>query len=561
MQLTKIDPAFQTLWRDRGALAEIGRRAQAGEAVRIACYGDSTVLGADGVIVASNNWPARLGVILRAMTGKSDITIYNCGSGGKKIIDCWARDNYEPEVIGKYPQTEYVMINFGLNDVKTYEAPVWDADLYIARYIELLQQVRASGRTPIMLTPFMVSAAPIRPNKLIQGELMNAVREVAERHGVDLIDTNAMMQAWQRDRTDQYRMADVQADGTHGNDDVQIAVAQHVARAIFDHRVIDVSHGSRLGPHNASYSDDVTVAYNYNMSNAWGYSAQLTAAENVPIAAEIWVWSDRARRAVYVSPDRSVVSGADSAYVYVGPAGRADEPGAKVDFGLAVSPTDRPAENHLYVADLPFGLSRLRFRCGGAGVFEFGGWLIVDQFDPVSVSAYSVSPDRQLFLPGFADSRPEVMAFRTPIASLALDGDIPVGWGVVVGTQYVFQDGADTGPSRRKQSVVVQRTDSGADILLVRSGNSGVFAVQSVKTSGSGAWVPPISIHADVATETGNAVIHVRSAGQIIAQHNSGGTGDFVSPYGRLGGLYRDPAMVTDPVGRPAYATLIPMSI
>lgn len=564
MQLTKIDTAFQAMPRDRGALFEIGRRAQNGQSVKIACYGDSTVLGVDGVTDFYNNWPNRLGSILRVMTGNADIETYNCGSGGKRLIDYWARDNYVSSVIGPHPQTEYVLVCFGLNDIKSNETPAWSPALFVARYVELLQQIRASGRTPIMLTPFMISAAPIRPNKKIQGELLNAVREVADRHGVDLIDTNAMMQAWQRDRTDQYRMAEVQADGTHGNDDVQIIVAQHVARSIFDHRVIDVSHGSRLGPHNASYSDDVDVEYNYNMSNAWGFSARLTATENVPIAAEIWVWSDRQRHAIYVSPDRSVVSATDPAYVYVGRAGTSSELGAKVNFGAAASPTDRPAENHLYVAELPFGLSRLRFRCGGAGQFEFGGWVILDRFDPVSVSAYSVNAvDRQLFLPDLADSRPEVFACTGDYVSLALDGDIPVGWGVVVGTQYVFKDGEDTGPSRRKQSIVVQRTSTGADILLVKSGNSGVFAVSSVKTSGSGSWAMPISIHAtiDGIDDTGDVNIHVRSAGQLIAQYDStGGTLDFASPYGRIGGLYRDPAMVTDPVGRPAYATLIPIS-
>ncbi len=156
------------------------------------------------------------------------------------------------------------------------------------------------------------------------------------------------------------------------------------------------------------------------MSNAWGFSAQLTAAAAVPMAAEIWVWSDRARKAVYVSPDRSVVSGGNPAFAYVGLAGTGTDAGVEIGFGNAgVTTTERPAENHIYVNELPFGLSRLRFRASGAGTVEFGGWLIVDQFDPVSVSAYSIASERQLFLPEFADSRPEVVPKAGAITNLA----------------------------------------------------------------------------------------------------------------------------------------------
>lgn len=543
---------------DRGALARIGLQAQSGEDVRIVCYGDSSVLGTDGVTEAYNNWPNRLGSILRVITGNSLVTTYNAGSGGKKIIDYWARDNFDASVNTPYPAAQYVFICFGLNDIKTDTAPIWNPDLFKQRYAELLWQVRLSGRVPIMVTPWLISAAPLRPNKLIQVELLNAVREVAIEQRVDLVDTNAMLAAWQRDRRDQYRLADVQTDGTHFNDTVHILLAQYIVREIFRHRVIEVAHGSRLGPHNAAYSSEVTVSYNDLMNNHAGFSARLVATGNVNVANEIWVWSDRARRAVYVSPDRSVVSGSNPAYVYVGTAGTATEIGKEVNFGVASSPTtERPAENHLYVTELPFGLSRLRFRCSGAGTFEFGGWLIVDQFDPVSVSAYSVATARELFLPDFWWTRPEVVPRLTGAVNLTLDGMIPVGWGCVLGTQHVFHNVGDTGPSRRCQSIVVLRTSTGADILRVLHGVGGVFSVTSIKTAGSGAWAGLISIHCMTEAGTENLQITVRADGQVIAVHNSGGTGAIMSPYGVLGGLYRDNTLVTDPAGRQARATLI----
>lgn len=543
---------------DRGALAEIGLRAQNGEAVRIACYGDSTVLGVDGVTETFNTWPNRLGSMLRVLSGNDDVLTYNAGSGGKKVIDWWATDNFADFVSTPYSAAQYVMLGFGLNDIKDDTAPIWNPDLFKTRYLHLINQIRLSGRTPIMVAPILISSAPIRPNPLIQGELMNATREIAEIAQVDLVDFNSTMTAWQRDRTDQYRIGDFQTDGTHPSDDVYVALAGSIVRDIYQDRIIDANHGARFGPHNATYSPDVSVSYNRNMSNAWGFSAQLTATENVNIAAEIWVWSDKARKAIYVSPDRSVVSGTNPAYAYVDKLGTSSAVGVEIDFGLASgAQTDKPSESHIFVADLPFGLSRLRFRCGGAGVFEFGGWLTVDRYDPVSVAAYSVSTDRELFLPGNFDSRPEIFPKFAASTNMLLVGSIPVGWGVVIGTQYVFQDASNAGPSRRKMSIVALRTSTGCDIIRVGSGNTGVFSATSIKTSGTGDWAGQISFHA--VTVSGNVEIQVRADGQIIAAHNLSGTAPFHSPYGRMGGLYRDGALVSDPAGRQAVANLVLM--
>lgn len=544
---------------DRGALAEIGLRAQNGQAVYLAGYGDSTVVGTDST-ETYNNWPNRLGSILRAMTGNESVTVYNCGDNGKRVSDWWAWDNLAAKITTPYPNTQYVLTCWGTNDIKYDGLPDWNPALFKSRYAAHINQIRLAGMVPIMVTPWPVSAAPMRPLATYQGELLNAVRELADELMVDLIDTNAMLKNWQRDRTDQYRVGDQQSDGVHYTDVPHILIAGYMARLIYQHRVIDVRHGSRLGPQDAKFSADVTVAYNRNMSNAWGFSAQLTAAAAVPMAAEIWVWSDRARKAVYVSPDRSVVSGGNPAFAYVGLAGTGTDAGVEIGFGNAgVTTTERPAENHIYVNELPFGLSRLRFRASGAGTVEFGGWLIVDQFDPVSVSAYSIASERQLFLPEFADSRPEVVPKAGAITNLALIGNIPVGWGVVIGTQYVYANDSNTGPSRRKMSIVALRTSSGADILRVLSGASaGVFAATSIKTSGSGSWAGQITIHCTT-DGSGNADIQVRADGDIIARHTNGGTDPFMSPYGRMGGLYRDNTLVSDPGGRQAVATLIPM--
>ncbi len=555
-----------------GILHEIARRAQGGEAFGIACYGDSSTLGVDEVEKSFNNWPNRLGSILRSMSGNPNVATYNGGSGGKKVIDDWAIDNYAAQITTPYPNSGYCILCFGLNDIKGDGGAPWDAGIFKEKYKILIDAVRASGRVPIIMTPWLISAQSLRPNPLMQGELLAVIEEIVSEYRLALIDTNKLQQDWQRDRTDQYRIGDYQPDGTHWSDQGHILIAQYIATQIFRHRVIDVSHGSKIGPQDAAFDPSVTVSYNYLMNNAWGYSARLTATENVNIAAHSWVWSDRERRVIYVSPDRSVVSGANSAYAYVGAIGSsheeliegviedvADEYGVKIDFGKAgVDTVNRPAESHIFVATLRAGLSRLRFRCAGAGEFEYGGFLIVDDYGEVATSAYSVAAVREVFLPAFDDSRPEIVPKLSSSTNILVDGNIPVGWGVVLSTQYAFQDAGDYGPSRRKTSIVALRTSTGADILRVLHDASGVFAALSIKTSGSGAWAGQISLHALV-DGSGNAVIQVRADGTVIAVHTNDGSGVFQSPYGRLGGLYRDNALVADPAGRVAQATLMVM--
>lgn len=543
---------------DRGALAQIGRRAMNGEAIRIAMYGDSTVFGPPADVAM--RWPERVGSIMRVVTKNTSIATYNCGVSNQKLIDWWAFDNFQALVVDPYPLSEYVMIDFGLNDIKT-DGTGWDPALFKERYLYLINQVRLSGRIPIVMTPLMISGTLIRPVGVMQGELLNTVKELAELAKVDLVDFNDAMQAWQKNRRDQHRIAEIQQDGTHGQNALYDVLAQVVVRAMYQHMIVDVEHGTQLGQHNASFSAGFSVAFNRTINNAFGMSATLTKTAGDPEEATIMVWSDRARHAVYVSPDRSVVGAAPAPAVYVSNPGISPSPGGTVTFGAAGTDTaDRPAENMQYVAELPFGISLLRFRAAGAGSYEFGGWLIVDQFDSVSVAAYSAEATaRQLFLPEFWDSRPEIVARRSAGAHLALVGDLPVGWGVVIGTQYVFANDSDTGPSRRKQSIVVLRTADGADIRRVLSGlSAGVFAAASIKTAGTGAWTGQITIHCET-DAGGNAQIAVRANGTVIARHTNTGSGPFMSPYGRMGGLYRDPALVADPAGRQAVATLVPM--
>lgn len=542
---------------DRGALAQIGLRAQNGESIYIACYGDSTVLGADSAEVY-NNWPNRLGSILRGMTGNDNIATYNCGSGGKKIIDGWAHDNYAATVTAAYPNTQYVAFCFGDNDIKA-TLPGWDTALYKRMACEFVWQVRASGRIPIMVTSWMISAEPIRPNPLMQAELYNAQREIAELCKVDLIDTNQMLSDWQTNRRDDFRLGEMQPDGTHYLDRVHVIIAQHIARLMFSGRVVSVKHGSRIGPQAAKFSPTVAVAYDYWVNNFFGLAPKLTAVANENYAAEWWVWSDCEREVYYVSPDRDTGGGTN--IVYVEWIGSTESTGVALDFGAAaVAATERPSENHIRMGKLQYGLNRLRYRAVSAGTFRLGYCMVTDGPRPVFASGYSVATAPVLLLdPDWATSA-DIAPRLAGSANYLINGDIPVGWGVVISTQYLFQDAANSGPSRRAESIVVLRTATGADIVRVRHFGAAVIfgAVTSIKTSGSGAWTGQISVH--MTLNGANQQLQVRAAGQLIAAYDTGGTLPFIPIYGHLGGLYRDNAMVTDPAGRQAQAIIIPQA-
>ena len=182
---------------NRSALAEIGTRCATGEAVKIAAYGDSTVLGNDSV-ESYNNWPNRLASILGVITGNGSVAVYNVGTGGKKIIDGWAAANFDAQIEDDPTNTaaQYVFICFGLNDIKDDGSPGWDADLYKTKYGELIAQVRASGRVPVVVSSWIISAAAIRPVTLIQSDLLNAQAQVATDNRCAFLDTNAMLAQW-----------------------------------------------------------------------------------------------------------------------------------------------------------------------------------------------------------------------------------------------------------------------------------------------------------------------------------------------------------------------------
>ena len=543
---------------NRSALAEIGTRCATGEAVKIAAYGDSTVLGNDSV-ESYNNWPNRLASILGVITGNGSVAVYNVGTGGKKIIDGWAAANFDAQIEDDPTNTaaQYVLICFGLNDIKDDGSPGWDADLYKTKYGELIAQVRASGRVPVVVSSWIISAAAIRPVTLIQSDLLNEQREVASENRVAFLDTNAMLAQWWRDRNSSgNRFPEVQPDGTHYKDAPHIVIAQFMAREIFAHRIVDVKHGSRVGVHNYSYASTVSVAYDDEVNNFFGVAPLVTASGTENTALDAWVWSDRERKVVYVSVDRD--KGSAAATAVFTPAGTPDTQSVAVDVGAAaVQATDRPSEVHIEVGTIPYGMTRLRYKMDVAGTNPVGYFLIIDDYEPVSISAYTVATVDELFLPEKWFASPNVIAKQASDRfSILVNGSIPVGWGVVLSTQYLFHDASDTSPLRRAESIVALRTSGGADIRRVRHGASGIFANESIATSATGALTGQISIHAQ--KSAGNVNVQVRADGQTIATYDTAGTGDFYSPYGHMGGLFRDQSAVADPAGRQAHVTLIP---
>uniref|UniRef100_UPI00404876D9 SGNH/GDSL hydrolase family protein n=1 Tax=Yoonia sp. TaxID=2212373 RepID=UPI00404876D9 len=541
---------------DIGALKDLSRRISGGETVYVTAYGDSSVLGTDGVTETYNNWPNRLGSILRTMTGNANIATYNAGSGGKKVIDDWAIDNLAASVTTPFPNTEYLMICFGLNDIKV-DLPGWNQNLYRTKYSELIAAVRAAGIKPIMVTSNITAGADIRPNKLMQGELLAVQRQIALDNRVDLIDPNEMLLNWQNYGSGSQRLGDIQADGTHFNDEGNVAIAQYMSYVILKDRVGLATDGAMFGYDNASYSDNVSVDYDYDVSNHFGCAPIITATASED-AADIYVWAPRDMICSYASVDRgTTATGGEE--VYVSHIGTTSTVGSVVAFGAAAtSVLNKPSECMFKVATLKFGLNRLRYKTPAAGVYRMGYFITHDAAKPVTVAKYSVATEREIILPQIWGTSQAIASATGGTIDLTIEGSIPVGWGAVISSTYVYHsDGTDTGPSRRANSIVVYRSATAVELMSILHGANGVISATNIKTTGTGTWAGLMTAH--IGLNGADYDIQVRSNGQIVARHTavSGTDAEFYSAYGRIGGLYRNNVDATAVSSRQAVSTVM----
>lgn len=522
---------------DQSALEVIRDTLCSGAGVEIVAYGDSTVQGSTSV-ESYNNWPNRLASCLSQISGGS-ATVYNEGVGGKKVIDDWAADNFKSLVLDKHPTASYLFVCFGLNDIKTSVAPVWNSTLFYDKYRFLLYKSILAGVNPVLVTPIILSAAPIRPVGLIQGELMATVRKLSKDTGVPLLDINKMLTKWQETRNSaDTRLGDIQSDGTHFNDAPNLLIGQYMASEILSDVVVHYpGKAIKVGINKFQYADSLTVSYDYKATGHDGVNAVAIASAPVAPGIEAFVWLPEPAEIYYVSPGNSRVSG-QLPRVSIENVGSLVTINKEVNFGTTTYGTNIPAEQHMSFGLLPAGVYRLNFRCG-IGTYEIGYWKVQPSISAAASGCYSVPTGNEIWLPERGTT-----PVLHPSTSLSVQsGGLPRGTGFVVSTQYTYRRDIDSAASNRADSVVVLREpDDAVGLYLVQHTDSGVLSVTNIKTAGTGSWGSNMSVQVYGGTSAQSIIVRV--GGSICARSD---LTEMLPLFGETGGIMVYNSKGTDP--------------
>lgn len=202
------------------ALPKLDQELASGERpVKIVCFGDS-VTGLYYHTGGVRTYTDMLGIALRQIHTKADVTMINAGISGHTTVNALAR--IEKDVLSHHP--DLVTVMFGLNDM--VKVPV---EGYRKNLIEIVRQCRAAGAEVILCTPNAVITTPNRPvEKLI--EYCEVVRAVAREYQVPLSDSFAEFEAFGKREPDAWRLT--LSDEIHPNMAGHKRIAEQIARTI-----------------------------------------------------------------------------------------------------------------------------------------------------------------------------------------------------------------------------------------------------------------------------------------------------------------------------------------
>jgi len=204
---------------------EVARRLEAGEAVKIVCFGDSIT----GVYYHSGGrraWCDLLGLALQQIYPNARLEMINAGISGHTTVAALAR--MEKDVLSIHPQLVVVM--FGMNDV-TGIAPA----AYRDNLRQIVQRARARGAEVILMTPNTVYPDdPRRPPGRL-AEYAEIIRRVAAELGVPVADCHQAFAAV--DAVDHRAWVRMMSDSIHPNMRGHRIFAEEVARTISGRRI------------------------------------------------------------------------------------------------------------------------------------------------------------------------------------------------------------------------------------------------------------------------------------------------------------------------------------
>jgi lysophospholipase L1-like esterase len=145
---------------------------------------------ADGL---GNGYVSLVDSLLTATYPADEFTVINMGVSGNTLKDLSAR--WQTDVLNLQPDWLSVMI--GINDVwRQFDSPGLPSISSVQEYTlileQLLQQTAPTVSGIVLMTPFFIEENRLDPMRKMTEDYVEAVRQIARKHQVILVDTQTI---------------------------------------------------------------------------------------------------------------------------------------------------------------------------------------------------------------------------------------------------------------------------------------------------------------------------------------------------------------------------------
>lgn len=537
------------LFRGNG-LNKLAEMCRNGAAVRIAVYGDSTVDGDrttgwtrnaldssgnavpnhDHNLEAPNTWPVLLQQLLRDMSENTNINVFNCGYGGKSLVDGWAEANYST-VIENHDtnkSAQFVLIGFGLNDIVNSQFLGYN---YSQKLESLVRKVIKGGRVPILVTPDTTCQISENRNMLkLFGQVVPAMRDCAEKYHLDIVDISEYTKKWVENSNNQSDViADNQEDGLHFGDRGHSFKAGIAAKEIFNDYVINANIGDTVGFWQGRIAwQGRAVGLSRAVQNRMG-CAMTVGAGAIAEMSRLWVWLDEETEIHYCSPDRDSAS-PGSVYSQIGVY---DASGVQtigyVNVGTyAYSTTDRPADLNICLGKKKAGLYRISYRANE--VANNVGYIRIGSGTPQGKSAKGL-PSSSVWSTPVYNTMP-VISVDGSDKSVCIDGTLYQGYAFLFSTNRIFAN--DWSQSGYISLGVIRNADNTVSLCIFKN-VSGSISRTVLATSTATITVDRVMIELRM-SPTGS-VMYVDINGSRLITYSKVASVAMLPTYGVAGGI------------------------
>jgi lysophospholipase L1-like esterase len=269
---------------DNDLIEQTAVNLAAGTAVTVACFGDSTMWGADpaslGVQVATPS-PAQLQNLINNYFGNSALTVTNNAISGTTATQMIAgTDGSGTTFASKMAASSAAIVycNHGVNDAFGPNATT--ATAYKTALLAFINTVRGVSKTPVLVTPFpalTIGTFGSQARAEVTAYFAQVMRDVAYAHGVTLVDNNRYLKLFMG--MDGTLPLSVLADGVHGPQATYSRAGNNLAEAILGGQTSTFEVPNQRIPVSSAFSRATTQAFSPSTTSRVGLN--MTSATTV----------------------------------------------------------------------------------------------------------------------------------------------------------------------------------------------------------------------------------------------------------------------------------------